>query len=477
MVTKGELPWLKAILEDGGAQSRIIWLFQNGDEIDRASCDLIYDRILLEDDPFWLKRCFELHLQQFSLRHAEELNHRYLNAVIDNAESLIWLKSKSGIHIDVNKSFCKAMGKERAQIIGRGPFCIRNFDGDETKQAEDVCAESDGIVINSQKRGSFFETVETAKEIRRFHTVKAPFFNDDGEVVGTVGLATDITDVLNLGSEIQLIIDQMPFGIILHAEDGRILKSNRIFNDFLKTEGVNTKVQDNIFAIKHQLFSESRENVLLSKSHKDIIRNKNGRRQWFKMNRTELKDVFGHKIGYIATYEDVTPERRHVESLARKALTDALTGIGNRRSFYEQMERIREADCPEGLIFMDLNKFKELNDSLGHEAGDEALKSTAAVLQKLFSGPDRVFARYGGDEFVIYLKLSERAELEEAVAVLSDSLHEAFGDSGTAGLGASLGAVFTAGDKHDTDMLINVADSCMYEAKRKGLASFILSLI
>lgn len=125
---------------------------------------------------------------------------------------------------------------------------------------------------------------------------------------------------------------------------------------------------------------------------------------------------------------------------------------------------------------MDLNKFKELNDSQGHESGDEALKTTAAVLQKLFFAPDRVFARYGGDEFVIYLKLTVRAELEEAVAVLSDSLHEAFGDSGIAGLGASLGAVFNQGAKHDTDMLIKVADSCMYEAKRNGLTSFILSL-
>lgn len=339
-----------------------------------------------------------------------------------------------------------------------------------------ACAESDNMVIESKKRGIFYETVETVNGIRRFRTVKSPFFDDAGEVVGTVGIATDITDVLNLGSEIQLIIDQIPFAVVLHAEDGRILKSNRIFKDFLSAEGVNARAQDNIFAIKQQLFSEGWENVLQPKSYKDIIRNKKGRRQWFKVNSTELKDVFDHKIGYIATYEDVTPECRHVESLERKALTDALTGIGNRRFFLEQMERIRETDGSEGLIFMDLNKFKELNDALGHEAGDKALKTTAAVLQKLFSDPDRVFARYGGDEFVIYLKLSERAELEEAVAVLSDSLHEAFGDSGIAGLGASLGAVFNAGDKHDTDMLINVADSCMYEAKRKGLASFILSL-
>ena len=482
LVTGSEIHALKAIQKDAGAHSRIIWLFHHGDEIDRASCDLIYDRILVEDDPFWLKRRFELHLHQFSLRHAEELNRKYLDAVIDNSESLIWLKTKNGIHIDVNESFCKAMGKERAQIIGRDPSYIWNFEDGESKQnggsqqAEDACAESDGIVVNSKKRGSFFETVETVNGIRRFSTVKSPFFDDAGEVVGTVGIATDITDVLNLGSEIQLIIDQMPFGIILHAEDGRIFKSNSFVKKVLNAEGIKEDAQKNIYTIKQQLVSKGWENALLSKSHKDIIRYNNGRRQWFMVNRSELKDVFGHKIGYLATYEDVTPERKHTERLKKKAMTDALTCIGNRRFFYEQIEKIRDAEGTEGLIFMDLNKFKELNDALGHEAGDKALKTTAAVLQKLFSDPDRVFARYGGDEFVIYLKLSERAELEEAVAVLSDSLHEAFGDSGIAGLGASLGAVFNAGDKHDTDMLINVADSCMYEAKRKGLASFILSL-
>ena len=74
-----------------------------------------------------------------------------------------------------------------------------------------ACAESDNMVIESKKRGIFYETVETVNGIRRFRTVKSQFFDDAGEVVGTVGIATDITDVLNLGSEIQLIIDQIPF--------------------------------------------------------------------------------------------------------------------------------------------------------------------------------------------------------------------------------------------------------------------------
>lgn len=148
------------------------------------------------------------------------------------------------------------MGKERAQIIGRDPSYIWNFEDGESKQnggskqAEDACAESDGIVVNSKKRGSFFETVETVNGIRRFSTVKSPFFDDAGEVVGTVGIATDITDVLNLGSEIQLIIDQMPFGIILHAEDGRIFKSNSFVKKVLNAEGIKEDAQKNIYTIK-----------------------------------------------------------------------------------------------------------------------------------------------------------------------------------------------------------------------------------
>ena len=66
------------------------------------------------------------------------------------------------------------------------------------------------------------------------------------------------------------------------------------------------------------------------------------------VNRSELKDVFGHKIGYLATYEDVTPERKHTERLKKKAMTDALTCIGNRRFFYEQIEKIRDAEGTEG---------------------------------------------------------------------------------------------------------------------------------
>lgn len=446
------------------------------DKIPDEYWNCISDRWLMEPDLHGIKLRYKALLQEFSIKHDNVLQHKYLETIIDNSDSLIWIKDKIGAHIDVNKSFCKAVGKTREQIKGRGHYYIWDLDYSEYQKGEYVCMETDETVMNSGKGGIFDETVRTKQGMRRFRTTKAPLCDDYGGIVGTVGIASDITDVLNLGTEIQMVIEQMPFGIVLYDENGIIRNSNKKFREIISSPDGKPGTEKNIKDIKQRLFSEGWENVLVSGTHHELIKKVGSTKQWYAVNESDLKDVFGKSLGFLLTFEDVTVDRMRTRTFEKQAMTDALTGIGNRRFFYYQVQQIRTNGLPEGMIFLDLNKFKQLNDEFGHDAGDEALVDIAKIMQKMFSNSDYVFARYGGDEFVIYLKDTQQNKLEELATKLSTTIKEEFKNKPVKDLSAALGVVFSSHGDHHIDLLINAADGCMYEAKKKGIDLFSMTI-
>jgi diguanylate cyclase (GGDEF)-like protein len=155
----------------------------------------------------------------------------------------------------------------------------------------------------------------------------------------------------------------------------------------------------------------------------------------------------------------------------RIAAEDVLTGLPNRLSFELRFERLlaepRQRHRPIGLLMMDLDRFKQVNDTFGHHAGDELIKSVGHRLRKLLS-PGDVLARLGGDEFAI---LCRRTEPE--VAALSAAVIEAISvpfrlESSEAFVGVSIGVVIAAPGDTDRNELARKADIALYEAKSAG---------
>jgi diguanylate cyclase (GGDEF)-like protein len=161
--------------------------------------------------------------------------------------------------------------------------------------------------------------------------------------------------------------------------------------------------------------------------------------------------------------------------MAKQARTDPLTGLLNRRAFLEEMarhiDRLEREGLPGTLMFADLDNFKPLNDRLGHDAGDEALRQVAKLLRETVRPTDLV-ARLGGDEFAVWLNGADHlttAERAEMLRVQTPrTLDKVTGGQGPA-LGMSIGiATRTAGRGEDIDSLIRRADQAMYEVKRNG---------
>ncbi len=176
--------------------------------------------------------------------------------------------------------------------------------------------------------------------------------------------------------------------------------------------------------------------------------------------------------GFVHTFTDVTDRRRVDAEMARMASHDALTQLPNRMLLQQRLE-LALVHRPEGrqcaLMYVDLDRFKAVNDTLGHPAGDLLLVQVTERLRRVVRGSDTV-ARLGGDEFAILLEgLPEGFRLGDLAQRIVHSLEQPFDLEGhTANIGASIGIALAPRDGHDPVVLTKRADMALYEAKSAG---------
>jgi diguanylate cyclase (GGDEF)-like protein len=172
----------------------------------------------------------------------------------------------------------------------------------------------------------------------------------------------------------------------------------------------------------------------------------------------------------IVTFADVTERTLFEDRLRREALRDGLTGLANRRAFRRALEdAVRDGAPAFGLYFIDLDRFKPVNDGYGHAAGDDVLEIVATRLRGVVASSD-VTARIGGDEFaVIAYGVSDGTRAEAIAARLLTAIEERItvGES-TVAVSASIGVAVVAGSGRTADGALAEADAAMYAAKRRG---------
>jgi diguanylate cyclase (GGDEF)-like protein len=187
----------------------------------------------------------------------------------------------------------------------------------------------------------------------------------------------------------------------------------------------------------------------------------------------------GRLVGLWSTWRNVTRRREAVSALEFQARHDPLTGLPNRKWLAERLGTLIEESQATGeglaLMMMDLDHFKEINDALGHFAGDQLLKLIGPRLAPLLAAREGELARLGGDEFAVIVRRCRDARAALATATeLIAALREPFqvGEL-RLGIDASLGASLAPAHGHDASTLMRCADVAMYEAKRKNLHASI----
>lgn len=269
-----------------------------------------------------------------------------------------------------------------------------------------------------------------------------------------------------------------PLGIAQNAMDGRFIETNKAFLDIVgySLDELNTMSYWKLTPPEYQLQEQLQLRTLAETGkygpyEKEYI-HRDGHRVPVRLNGVLITDSDGKQYIW-SIVDDITQRKQSEQLIWRQANFDPLTGLPNRRMFHDRLEQELKKAHRTGqslaLIFLDLDRFKEINDTMGHDMGDLLLQDTARRLSGCVRESDTV-ARLGGDEFTLILgELDDLSSVERIVQNILRKLAEPFQlQDKPAYVSGSVGVTIYPKDGGDSDTLIKNADQAMYAAKHQG---------
>jgi diguanylate cyclase (GGDEF)-like protein/PAS domain S-box-containing protein len=367
------------------------------------------------------------------------------------------------------------------------------FPGGESEEAEIL--RTKGPAILTERRG-IFEGWRITKSGRRVYVrvAASPLFDESGGHVGFVGHAIDITAQKQAEEALQSSRDKLEalldaqsradIGLFV-IENGRIIFTNnamcRLFGYATEEFRALPSYLDLAHPVDRERVAQNHQRRLKGEqftNRYDIaIITKSGERREVEITASPI--TTDGRPGVLVVMVDIS-ERKRVEARVQYlALHDALTGLANRVLFFDRLNSAIAAAHRKGgafaLLYLDLDDFKPINDTSGHEAGDLALRNVAERLRDCVRENDTV-ARLGGDEFI--LLVSDAFEETAAVTVAEKVIAELTRPLPIEGcqhlLGCSIGIALYPRDGEDADGLMRHADAAMYGAKRLGKNRYLM---
>ena len=306
----------------------------------------------------------------------------------------------------------------------------------------------------------------------------------DGQVLSVFSLALDVTERMRTEADLLKIrkaFESASDAICIADGVGSVIHLNRAFTDLLgySLGQINPHGIDALLA--DAVLTEEITAVVAGghswKGEAELV-GQDGSLVPVTLRADAIRDEGGRPIGRITVCTDLRERKKAEKDLIHQALHDSLTGLPNRSFFSQRLDRVftrgQRADAVIACLFIDLDNFKVINDSLGHAAGDDLLRTVAERLKDSVR-PEDMVARLGGDEFVILLE--DMADPEQTAAIarrVSDQLKRPVSLAGrelfvTASIGIAAGHSGHGGPKD----LLRDADVAMYQAKTGGKAGFV----
>lgn len=384
-------------------------------------------------------------------------------ALMDSLPDMVWFKDLAGTYLEVNKVFSDVVEKSKEDCRKKPHAYIWDMDAEATSAAASVISEAD--VINAGHTLVNEEPLQTKKGMKQLTTYKSPVFDVFGQSLGTIGVGHDVTNFNNMGLQLSILIENMPLPLILCGLNHRVIQMNSKFRDITGLDMVALASFDyNVWKDKYLTpISDLGEDKLSHSRSREYTIEMNGNVRYFRVVEQEVIDHFGSVSGYYCMFMDTTMSHKYENTILKAANTDALTGLFNRRYFYDKAAEY--AGEPIKLLYMDLDHFKEINDNYGHNRGDDVLKKTANYISECF--PDGICARLGGDEYAVLLHgEAARKDVSAQCAKLEDQVRHIF-RSGGLFVTISIGISESEGGLKNVDAFIHGADQKMYEIKKK----------
>lgn len=377
-----------------------------------------------------------------------------------------------------NQGAERLFGYTAEEAIGQNILFLY-ADEDEADEEMDpfLSGEREMVVRRRKKSGEVFWASVTLSVAR----------DADGNPKTLIGYVRDISERLQKEESLRLygrIFENSGEGILITDADEKILAVNRAF-----TEITGYSADEVIGNTPHMLRSGRHDEAFYAEKRRALResgywqgevwdRHKNGSifPKWASIS--AVKNDKGVVTHYFTTFTDISERVAAEERIRQLAFYDTLTGLPNRSTLYSHMEQAlvmaRRNHFSGALMFIDLDRFKYVNDTLGHGAGDELIRRVAARLKTCLRGSD-VIARLGGDEFVV--ALVDIAKVDDA-AVVARKIQAVFSspfllDGHEISISASIGISIYPTDGNSVEDLIKHADIAMYRAKEEGRSTYL----
>jgi diguanylate cyclase (GGDEF)-like protein/PAS domain S-box-containing protein len=414
-----------------------------------------------------------------------EAQWRLLENSLNACASAIIITRPDGIIEWINPAFTALTGYAAAEAIGCRPGVLTKS-GKHSKAFYTQMWQTilngrvwHGEIINRRKDGSLYDELLTI----------APAFDSKGVIQHFIATKEDFTQHKVARQELEIahshlnaVVENFPGSLIMEDLEGRIILLNQNVFELLGLPGseeyvLGKPVQPLMVFTSHvaedsQAFLERVKELRTAARpvYREEIQFKDGRwvaRDFVPIRRHE------DPIGFLYIYNDISRQKRHARELWQLATSDPLTGIHNRRAFFENIERERARltryPGEAAILMVDVDHFKQINDTHGHAAGDAMLCHIVKQMRKLLRESD-ILARLGGEEFAI---LSPQTNREGALG-LGERIRKVLEDNPlgyedvSISVTASVGVAIMTADDPNTDKTLSRADHALYEAKRRG---------
>lgn len=393
--------------------------------------------------------------------------------ILDALPLNIYLEDPEGRTLFANDQACKMNGKERSELIGKTIFDVFPPDIAKAQREIDLKVWKEGNLKTSEFLVSF-----QGQEFNMF-AGKTIIHVDDLNEDYMLGFSLDITDrvkaekLLKQSEErFRNLVGQAGDCFFLIDQEGQIVNVNKMTCKVLcykEEEFERLTITDIFFSMKGRI--QEKKNADVPYTFEDELITKDKRKIPVDVN-LQLVQIGDHKF-YLALCRDISEKKKIEEKMAHMAFHDKVTGLPNRwyieSELCECLENNSNSERLIGIFLLDLDRFKVINDSLGHQAGDLLLQSVAKRLQDAVQDKATI-ARIGGDEFILLvpnLKYTEEAFVfcEKIMNTMRDAF-EIYGQK--INISTSIGISLSPNHGNDIYALIKNADLAMYKSKEKG---------
>ena len=398
------------------------------------------------------------------LRRSEE---RY-RELFENANDIVYTHDLQGLVTSMNLAGEKVSGYSRDEIVGT--HIQQLLVPEHREQAQEAMEKK----LRGETSSTFYEVEMRAKDGHRIPLeLSTRLIYEGGNAVGVQGVGRDVTDRKASEARYRLLFERNLAGVYRSTPEGRILDCNdacaRVFGFDSREEFLASSASELYFddAERLRLVQKLREEGQLTNMELRL-RRRDGSTVWV------LENVTLSEEGVMeGTIIDITDRKRAQEQVEYQAYHDALTGLPNRLLFRDRitvaLAHARRTGRLSAVMFLDLDQFKLVNDTLGHTVGDRLLQAIGARLVTCVRAEDTV-ARMGGDEFTILLADmgDRRGAPLVAQKILEAVRHPVTIDEHELYVTTSIGIALCPEDGTDAETLLRNADRAMYRAKETG---------